>query len=42
MILIQITCEKSVFNVVYMNPNEFPELPSINEELRDCKFLKIY
>lgn len=29
---VQITCEKSVFNVVYMNGNEYPSLPSINEE----------
>lgn len=28
---IQITCEKSVFNVVYMNADEYPELPSIDE-----------
>ena len=31
--LIKITCEKSVFDVVYMNTNEFPELPEINENL---------
>ncbi|MCE5220003.1 MAG: DNA polymerase III subunit beta [Clostridium sp.] len=31
--LIKITCEKSVFDVVYMNTNEFPELPKINENL---------
>ncbi|MBP1890790.1 DNA polymerase-3 subunit beta [Clostridium moniliforme] len=31
---IQITCEKSVFNVVYMNPDEFPELPSLNENMK--------
>ena len=29
---VQITCEKSVFNVVYMNASEYPELPSIYEE----------
>ncbi|WP_194192605.1 DNA polymerase III subunit beta [Clostridium chrysemydis] len=28
---IQITCEKSVFNVVYMKAEEFPELPTVNE-----------
>ena len=32
--LIKITCEKSVFDVVYMNTNEFPELPEINENLK--------
>ena len=32
--IIRITCEKSVFDVVYMNANEFPELPEINEELK--------
>lgn len=31
--IIQITCEKSVFNIVYMNATDFPALPSINEEL---------
>ena len=31
---IQLTCEKSVFNVVYMNPDEFPELPSLNENMK--------
>ncbi|MDQ0151099.1 DNA polymerase III subunit beta [Eubacterium multiforme] len=31
---IQITCEKSVFNVVYMNADEFPELPSLNENMK--------
>lgn len=31
---IRITCEKSVFDVVYMNTNEFPELPEINEDLK--------
>lgn len=30
--VIRITCEKSVFDVVYMNTNEFPELPRINED----------
>lgn len=29
---IQITCEKSVFNVVYMNADEYPELPSIDKD----------
>ena len=28
---VQITCEKSVFNVVYMNADEFPKLPQIDE-----------
>lgn len=28
---VQITCEKSVFNVVYMNAEEFPQLPKIDE-----------
>ena len=32
--VIRITCEKSVFDVVYMNTNEFPELPEINEDLK--------
>lgn len=32
--LIRITCEKSVFEVVYMNTNEFPELPEVNENLK--------
>lgn len=32
--LIKITCEKSVFDVVYMNTNEYPELPEINENLK--------
>lgn len=32
--LIKITCEKSVFDIVYMNTNEFPELPEINENLK--------
>ncbi|WP_297635696.1 DNA polymerase III subunit beta [uncultured Clostridium sp.] len=31
---IQITCEKSVFNLGYMNADEFPELPSLNEDLK--------
>ena len=31
--LIQITCEKSLFNLVFMNSSEYPELPNINEEL---------
>ncbi|MBE6062003.1 MAG: DNA polymerase III subunit beta [Clostridium butyricum] len=32
--IIRITCEKSVFDVVYMNTNEFPELPEIDEDLK--------
>lgn len=32
--LIRITCEKSVFDVVYMNANEFPALPQVNENLK--------
>ncbi|WP_160692863.1 DNA polymerase III subunit beta [Clostridium sp. C2-6-12] len=32
--LIKITCEKSVFDVVYMNTNEFPALPEVNENLK--------
>lgn len=32
--LIRITCEKSIFDVVYMNSDEFPELPEINENLK--------
>jgi len=32
--LLKITCEKSVFDVVYMNTSEFPELPEINENLK--------
>ena len=32
--LIRITCEKSVFDVVYMNTNEFPALPEVNENLK--------
>ncbi|MSR91681.1 DNA polymerase III subunit beta [Inconstantimicrobium porci] len=28
---VQITCLKSVFNIVYMDANQFPELPMINE-----------
>lgn len=31
---VQITCEKSVFNVVYMNADEFPELPKLNENMK--------
>ncbi|MGL5381550.1 DNA polymerase III subunit beta [Clostridium sp.] len=31
--IIQITCEKSVFNLVYMNGEDYPALPSINEDL---------
>lgn len=32
--LVRITCEKSVFDVVYMNTTEFPQLPTINEDLK--------
>lgn len=32
--LIRITCEKSVFDVVYMNTSEFPALPEVNENLK--------
>ncbi len=32
--LLKITCEKSVFDVVYMNTNEFPALPEVNENLK--------
>ncbi|MEG1004027.1 DNA polymerase III subunit beta [Clostridium sp.] len=31
---VQITCEKSVFNVVYMNADEFPELPKLNQDMK--------
>lgn len=31
--IIQITCEKSVFNLVYMNGEDYPAIPSINENL---------
>ena len=31
--LIQITCEKSVFNLVFMNACDYPALPSFNENL---------
>ena len=31
--LIQITCEKTVFNLVLMNHSDYPSLPSINEDL---------
>ncbi|GAA0079205.1 DNA polymerase III subunit beta [Clostridium sp. CTA-5] len=31
---IQITCEKSIFNVVYMNASEYPSLPNIDENLK--------
>lgn len=30
---LEILCNKSVFNIVYMNSEEYPELPNINEEL---------
>ncbi|MBE6072400.1 MAG: DNA polymerase III subunit beta [Clostridium butyricum] len=32
--LIKITCEKSVFDVVYMSTDEYPQLPEINESLK--------
>lgn len=32
--VIEITCEKSVFDVVYMNTSDFPNLPEINEDLK--------
>lgn len=31
--IVQISCEKSVFNLVYMNATDFPALPTINEDL---------
>ena len=31
--IMQITCEKSVFNLVYMNGEDYPEIPQINENL---------
>lgn len=31
--LIQITCQKSNFNLIYMNADEFPNLPNINENM---------
>ena len=31
--IMQITCEKSVFNLVYMNGEDYPEVPQINENL---------
>lgn len=31
--IMQITCEKSIFNLVYMNGEDYPELPKINENL---------
>ena len=31
--IIHISCEKSVFNLVYMNGEDYPELPKINENL---------
>ena len=30
---IQISCEKSVFNLVHMNADDFPSLPQINENM---------
>lgn len=32
--VIQITCEKSVFNLVYMNGEDYPSLPEINEDIK--------
>ena len=34
--IIKIICEKSVFDVVYMNTAEYPQLPQINENLKIC------
>ncbi|WP_411169322.1 DNA polymerase III subunit beta [Clostridium sp. MB05] len=31
--IIQITCEKSIFNLVYMSGEDYPALPNINENL---------
>ncbi|MGL4772120.1 MAG: DNA polymerase III subunit beta [Clostridium sp.] len=31
---VQITCQKSVFNVVYMNAEDFPAIPQINEDMQ--------
>lgn len=31
--ILQITCEKSVFNLVYMNAEDYPAIPNINENL---------
>ncbi|MGG7144986.1 DNA polymerase III subunit beta [Clostridium nigeriense] len=31
--IMQISCEKSIFNLVYMNGEDYPELPKINENL---------
>ncbi|HEY5562249.1 MAG TPA: DNA polymerase III subunit beta [Clostridiaceae bacterium] len=31
--LIEIICQKSKFNLVFMNPDEFPTLPKINENI---------
>jgi DNA polymerase-3 subunit beta len=31
--LVQITCEKSVFNIVFMNSSDYPSLPTINEDI---------
>ena len=33
LIRIQIACEKSLFNVVFMNQADYPALPTINEEI---------
>lgn len=32
--IIQITCEKSVFNLGYMKADEFPELPQLNQDMK--------
>lgn len=32
--VIEITCEKSVFDVIYMNTSDFPDFPKINDELK--------
>ncbi|MGL5152079.1 MAG: DNA polymerase III subunit beta [Clostridium sp.] len=31
---IQITCQKSVFNVVYMNAEDYPAIPTIDDEMQ--------
>lgn len=32
--VIEITCEKSVFDVIYMNTSDFPDFPKINDDLK--------
>ncbi len=32
--ILHITCEQSMFDLVYMNTDEFPQLPKINEDLK--------